>query len=131
MKNSPPPQDSQRCAPEQERPPPGDRPEGAGRLNQSASAVLRAPLAVTDRTGRLQAQQFVLRSLSPLNPKMIESAQIAARVQPPQDDPKSPVAQPWKDSSGEGAASALESLRKLEQRRLQDQPPQEERPASD
>jgi hypothetical protein len=62
---------------------------------------------------------------------MIESAQIAARIKPPQDEAKGPVAYPWEDTSGEGAASALESLKRLEQRRSQGQPRDDERPASD
>jgi hypothetical protein len=73
----------------------------------------------------------VLGTLSPLSPKMIESAQIAARIKPPQDETRSPVAYPWEDSSGEGSASALETLKKFEQRRTQGRPRDDERPASD
>ena len=97
-----------------------------------ASAVLPAPFAPADRAGSFEAQHFVLAKLIPRHSKMIHTAQAAARIQPaPDDETRGPVASRWKDSSGEGAASALESLKLLEQRRLQDQPQDDERPASE
>jgi hypothetical protein len=46
------------------------------------------------------------------------------------DTPRRPVPPAWEDSSGEGAASALESLKKLEQSRRTGRPA-EERPGAD
>ena len=63
---------------------------------------------------------------------MIQTAQqLATGIEPSEDDKTSPVAPAWEDSSGEGAASALESLRKLEERRSSAKPQEEERPAAD
>ena len=96
-------------------------------------SVLPIPVAAADRAGRLQVQHFVRGTLSPLSLKMIQTAQqLAAGIKPPpEDDEPVPAAFPWKDSSGEGAASALESLKKLEERRNRGKPQEDERPAAD
>jgi hypothetical protein len=96
-----------------------------------ASAVLHIPVAPADKTGHLQRQHFVLGSLLPPSPRMIKPTQNPPRDEPDQNAARkrSPAPQ-WEDSSGEGAASALESLRKLEQRRIPTRP-KDDRPASD
>jgi hypothetical protein len=94
-----------------------------------ASAVLREPLSAADRLSHLHRQHFVIREMPP-------SAQTMKPEQPPDsqkpvtDDEAGRSVSPWEDSSGEGAASALESLRKLEQSRNPGQRP-EEKPAAE
>jgi hypothetical protein len=85
-----------------------------------ASAVLRETFAPADKAGRLQGQHFVFKSPSPSSPEIMKPAPTPSREIPVKDKRKQ--AEPWEDSSGEGAASALESLRKLEQNRKKSKP---------
>lgn len=87
----------------------------------SASAVLPNPSLPADKPDRLHPQQFVVRSTLPA-----PAAMTTATTQSPSPDPADVDPQPapgdsipaaWQDSTGEGAASALESLRRLERSR--------------
>jgi hypothetical protein len=60
----------------------------------------------------------------------MKTAPLPVREKPvPEQDAGRPVI-PWEDSTGEGAASALETLRKLEQTRSSTQPV-DDRPAAE
>ena len=95
-----------------------------------ASAVLRATIAAADKLGHLHRQHFVIRETPSLPRKIMKPAPPPASEQPATDKDASRPGFPWEDSSGEGAASALESLRKLEQTRSDSQPA-EDKPAAE
>lgn len=85
-----------------------------------ASAVLRVTLAAADKLNHSHRQHFV----------SMRSGHSPTGEDRPADQDAGRFAVPWEDSSsGEGAASALESLRKLEQSRNYAQPA-DDRPAA-
>jgi len=95
-----------------------------------ASAVLRATIAAADRLGHLHRQHFVIRETVSSAAEIMKPAKIPAEEKPAPEQDAGNSTLPWEDSSGEGAASALESLRKIEQSRSNTQPA-DDRPAAE
>ncbi|MDP3759579.1 MAG: hypothetical protein Q8R01_03545 [Ramlibacter sp.] len=95
------------------------------------SAVLRQAFAFSDMGGHLHRQHFVIRTILPNIGNSMQRAQKPEREGQTSDDSRRrPQPPAWEDSSGEGAASALESLRKLEQSRRSNRPA-DDRPAAE
>jgi len=76
-------------------------------------------------------QEFVIETIPPTIADTMQRERIQQRESQPDDDTaRRPSPPAWEDGSGEGAASALESLRKREQSRSSARP-LEERPGAE
>ena len=98
-------------------------------LTYLEGTVLRPHLAPADNTSDLQGQHFVLGTLPPIDVKPAQNP--LGEKSAPEDDKGRRAFVP-EETSGEGAASALESLRKREQTRTRTRlPDADDRPTSD
>jgi hypothetical protein len=112
------------------KPQPSDEPEAPG-APEPASTVLRQLFAPADKRDGTEGQHFVIRTLLPTLADTMQRAQPQERESQDGGEPaRRPAAPAWEENSGEGAASALESLRKLEQSRRTNRPA-EERPGAE
>lgn len=112
------------------KPQPPDQPETAS-APEPASPVLRQLFAPADKLDGSTRQHFAIRTHLPTIADNMQRAQTQERAS--QEDGEStrrPPAPAWDDNSGEGAASALESLRRLEQSRKTNRPA-DERPGAE
>ena len=97
----------------------------------ACAAVLRGAVSFSATSRGLQQQHFVINTVLPTIADTMQRVRSQGPKTPEGDEgPPHPPAPEWADNSGEGAASALESLRKLEQSRRTDRP-SEDRPGAE
>lgn len=107
------------------KPEPPEDPDSASSITASAIPALEPASAPADKRDGRDRQPIVISALEATPVDTMERVQTREPERHPDDDIGRRASLPWDDNSGEGAASALELLRRLEQSRVTIRPPKE------